>query len=305
MSCCTGVVPLNRSFGGDCASWLVRPINPRSTATKTAANRTHGTVPSQGRIQTSAAATAVRTTAKSVASRTVPTTKTFAGTPAKTWRSEAGAVAAQMAKAAARRERHEGRDPVPPSHRVLQPLRPRVGAVDPTREQHADGGRHRDHVAALQALMPVERQAVEHVLEWCVGAEGKEEAEDPDRVPREPVTRRQPARPPSVDQCEDRDEGEHTEVQADLGQVVLAEELLFAEAAVTAVEVRDQSEDAERRRETPGGGEHATPPLRVTDRLEARQPLNGGKREGEDMPAAPLESTRRHRSAFTPADITA
>ena len=102
MSCCTGVVPLTRSLGGDCASWLVTPINPRSTATKTAANRTHGTVRSQGRIQTSAAATAVKTTAKTVASRTVLTTEAFAVTPAKTWSTEAGAVAAQMAKAAAR-----------------------------------------------------------------------------------------------------------------------------------------------------------------------------------------------------------
>ena len=74
MSCSTGVVPPTRSFGGDFDSWLVSPINPRSTATKTAANRSQGTVPSQGRIQTSAAAMAVRTTAKSVASRTVPTT---------------------------------------------------------------------------------------------------------------------------------------------------------------------------------------------------------------------------------------
>ena len=138
--------------------------------------------------------------------------------------------------------------------------------------------------------MPVERQAVEHVLERRVGAEGKEEAEDPDRVPREPFTRRQPARPPSVHQREDRDEGEHPEVQADLGQVVLAEEWPFAEVAVTAVEIRDQREDAERRGEAPGGGEHAAPPLRVTDRLEARQPLNGRKREGEhDAGCAPRE----------------
>ena len=57
-----------------CDSWLVIPINPRSTATKTAANRAQGTVPSLGRIQTNAAATAVKTTAKTVASRTVPTT---------------------------------------------------------------------------------------------------------------------------------------------------------------------------------------------------------------------------------------
>ena len=78
MSCSIGVVPVRSSLGGVCVSWLVSAISPRSTATKTAANRAHGTRPSRGLIQTSPAATAQKASAKTVASRTVPTTKTFA-----------------------------------------------------------------------------------------------------------------------------------------------------------------------------------------------------------------------------------
>ena len=96
----TGVVPATRSFGGVWVSWLVKPINPTSTATKTAANRDHDTPPSHGRIQTSTAAPTQNASAIAVASRTVPVMLGRSDTPANLCTSEAGAATAQMANAA-------------------------------------------------------------------------------------------------------------------------------------------------------------------------------------------------------------
>src|SRR3984885_5742134 len=95
-----GGVPAPGSFGGVWISWLVNPINPTSTATKTAANRDHDTPPSHGRIQTSTAAPTQNASAITVASRTVPAIFGLNDTPANVCTSEPGAATAQMANAA-------------------------------------------------------------------------------------------------------------------------------------------------------------------------------------------------------------
>src|SRR6516164_1238165 len=71
----------------------------RSTATKTAATRTHAFVLSVGRSHTIAAATAQRTPAKMRASRTVETMVLLIETPAKTLTTPAGETMAQMKSA--------------------------------------------------------------------------------------------------------------------------------------------------------------------------------------------------------------
>ena len=65
-------------------------------------------------------------------------------------------------------------------------------AIDPTGEEHAGGHGDVDHVAALQALAAVERNGVEEMLERGVGAEGQQEADQPDHVPGDPLAGRQP-----------------------------------------------------------------------------------------------------------------
>ena len=183
-------------MGGVCVSWLVTRHQPeverdedgRQPRPRNGAQP--GADPDEHR-RAGAEASAI-----SVASRTVPVMSDVADTPAKTWTSEPGAASAQMARAATRPNGIEGHDPVVARHRVPHPRR--VRAVDPAGEQDADRGGHGDHVAALQALVPVERQAVEQVLERRVRAEGEEEPEEPDDVPREPVARGKPARPARV-----------------------------------------------------------------------------------------------------------
>ena len=62
-------------------------------------------------------------------------------------------------------------DPVVAGQGLPQPGRLR--AIDPAREEHADRGGNRDHVAALQTLVPVERQAVEQMFKRRVRARAR------------------------------------------------------------------------------------------------------------------------------------
>ena len=81
-------------------NWLVTPIRPTSTATKTAARRHHDTLPRRGRIQTSTAAPTQNARAIAVASRTVPAIAGRSDTPATRQTSVRGDTRAQMANPA-------------------------------------------------------------------------------------------------------------------------------------------------------------------------------------------------------------
>ena len=100
ISFCTGVVPASRSFGAVWVNWLVNPIRPTSTATKTAARRYHDTLPRRGRIQTRTAAPTQKARAIAVASRTVSVMAGRSDTPANSQTSVRGDTKAQMANPA-------------------------------------------------------------------------------------------------------------------------------------------------------------------------------------------------------------
>ena len=181
-----------------------------------------------------------------------------------------------------RRHHPEGeqrRDPVVPGQAIPQPGR--LGAVDPTGEEDAGGRGHGDHVAALQSLVPVERQGVEEMLEGGVGAQREEEAEKAHGVPRQTVAGRNAAGPARMQQGHQRDDRQDAEVDADFRQVVLAEELRLAEMPVPTVEIGHQAQDGEGPGITPRRGDHPCATLRIADGLESGKPLDCRQGKGE------------------------
>ena len=69
-----------------------------------------------------------------------------------------------------------------------------ASAVDPPGEEHADDDRDVDHVATLQSLVPVERDGIEQMLQWRVGAQSQQHADRPDHVPGQAIPGRAAAR---------------------------------------------------------------------------------------------------------------
>ena len=89
-----------------------------------------------------------------------------------------------------RQDHGEGneRDPAVEHPALVRGVR---AAIDPTGEEHAGGHGHVDHVAALQALLPIERDGIEEMLEWGVRPEGQQDPDQPDHVPGGALARRQ------------------------------------------------------------------------------------------------------------------
>ena len=182
-------------------------------------------------------------------------------------------------------------EPAPPragrTHPAVEPHHASVAGVgasiQPTGEQHADRDGDIDHVAALQALMAVERDRVEQVLERGVGAERQQEADQPDDVPGDAFPARQSRGPAGMPQREEGDDGKDAQVDLDLGQVVVREERGLPEMAVPAEEVRHERQQAVGRREAPRGGKCAAQPrtLGIGDGGNPGQPLHGGQRKGQ------------------------
>ena len=168
-------MPETRSFGGEFVSWLVSAMTPMSAATKTAATQRHDVVGRCARSHTTTAAPAQKRRAMSTASRTVLAMAGLMDTPANVCTTPAGEASVHTPRAATQPEGHQPHDPLVARHGVTGVRS--LGAIDPAGEEDARRGGHGDHVAALQPLMAVERQAVEEMLQRRVGAERQQVAE--------------------------------------------------------------------------------------------------------------------------------
>ena len=133
--------------------------------------------------------------------------------------------------------------------------------------------------------------------------ERKKEADEAHDVPGQAIPGRNATGPARMQEGHERDDRQDAEVDADLGQVVVAEELRLVEMPVPTVEVWHQPQDAVGRGVAPRRGDHSGTSLRIADGLESGEPLNRGQRKcqrgsratpAQDPPPPLATETGRH-----------